>query len=132
MEKLRRRIAVLVGMIGIFGSTIAVSPAQANSITMSGVYVTAICPYGYEPQGMWYSAPGGYQGWARWVRAGQYSEQFGMGLPLYSTVHLAIGCGGNRSSWSQTYYADIFINRSPTAYYGAYCYQSSGSTCPAG
>lgn len=106
---------------------------SSSAATMTGTYVTVICPVGQSPQGLWFSG-GGYQGWGSWQSKGDGFVVFGMGVPAWSNVHVAAGCGGTPASWQNTYTGDLYISQTPVLRRTMDCYRlrTSVGTCGIG
>ena len=127
------RITNLLGVLALSLLLFIGLAPTASAATMTGAYVTAICPTGQSPQGLWYSGSG-YQGWARWVRSGNGSVQYGMGVPTWTNVHLVLGCGGTPSNWANTYSGDMYVATTPVLYRTMDCFRlrTSAGTCGVG
>lgn len=53
---------------------------SSSAATMTGTYVTVICPVGQSPQGLWFSG-GGYQGWGSLAVQGRRLRRLRDGCP---------------------------------------------------
>ena len=111
-------LALLVGSI-----TLA-SPAQAGTITLTGVVA---CEGSHEVVGLWvYSSAGGSK-WAtlssisaRWIK------KYSVSVPSSTNVRLDVGCGGTSSSWWSTNRTDL--KAIPSSHQlSATCQEASGA-----
>ena len=121
MSHARRILMSIVSLLAALALLVVVVPTS-SAATMTGTYVTVICPVGQSPQGLWFSG-GGYQGWATWHGSGNGSATFGMGVPTWSTVHLVTGCGGTPARWQNTYSGDLYISQTPVLRRTMDCYR---------
>jgi hypothetical protein len=107
------------------------TPAEAANSTAVSAYV--VCPGGQQVEGLYVKANNGsYWGWASWAaQSSNGTARFTFSANAITDVTLAVGCGGSRQQWANSYPAYVAVTRAGSMNFTINCATRTYPSCAA-